>query len=69
MDSGVKLAPAFHFYKDGKKIGQYVGDSYPALEVSPLPVFSRRTDERERTEDDRQLCLDDKKSERSETLN
>lgn len=43
MDSGVKLAPAFHFYKDGKKVGQYVGDSYPALEVSLILSSSSDT--------------------------
>ncbi|KAI5476607.1 thioredoxin [Pseudohyphozyma bogoriensis] len=32
MDSGVSFAPAFHFYKDGKKEKEYVGSSYPALE-------------------------------------
>lgn len=38
MDSGVKLAPAYHFYKDGAKVGEYVGSSYPALEVSHSEV-------------------------------
>lgn len=33
MDSGVKMAPTFRFYSEGKQIGEYVGDSYPALEV------------------------------------
>ena len=34
MGSGVK-SPCVHFYKDGEKTKEYVGDSYPALEVSP----------------------------------
>ncbi|KAM0751429.1 hypothetical protein T439DRAFT_380396 [Meredithblackwellia eburnea MCA 4105] len=34
MDSGVTLAPTYHFYKDGAKVGEYVGSSYPALERS-----------------------------------
>lgn len=33
MTSGVKMAPTFHFYKDGAKLKEYVGSSYPALEV------------------------------------
>ena len=33
MGSGVK-SPCVHFYKDGEKTKEYVGDSYPALEVS-----------------------------------
>ncbi|KAK4699139.1 hypothetical protein P7C70_g7128, partial [Phenoliferia sp. Uapishka_3] len=33
MDSKVKLAPTYHFYQNGNKIGEYVGSSYPALEV------------------------------------
>ncbi|KAK4704329.1 hypothetical protein P7C70_g1883, partial [Phenoliferia sp. Uapishka_3] len=38
MDSGVKLAPQFHFYKDGAKVGEYIGSSYPALEVRPFDL-------------------------------
>ncbi|GAA5830751.1 hypothetical protein JCM5353_008300 [Sporobolomyces roseus] len=32
MTSKVQMAPTFHFYKDGKKVEEYVGSSYPALE-------------------------------------
>ncbi|GAA6010481.1 hypothetical protein JCM11491_006959 [Sporobolomyces phaffii] len=32
MTSKVELAPTFHFYKNGSKIDEYVGSSYPALE-------------------------------------
>ncbi|GAA5956668.1 hypothetical protein JCM21900_002339 [Sporobolomyces salmonicolor] len=32
MDSKVEMAPTFHFYKDGAKVKEYVGSSYPALE-------------------------------------
>jgi len=35
MTSKVQMAPTFHFYKDGKKVEEYVGSSYPALEVRP----------------------------------
>lgn len=28
--------PTFHFYKDGEKVKEHVGDTYPALEVRPL---------------------------------
>lgn len=34
MTSKVQMAPTFHFYKDGKKVEEYVGSSYPALEVN-----------------------------------
>lgn len=34
MTSRVKNAPTFHFFRDGQKVSEYVGDSYPALEVS-----------------------------------
>lgn len=33
MDAAVQMAPTFRFYKDGNKINEYVGSSYPALEV------------------------------------
>lgn len=39
MTSKVQLAPTFHFYKDGNKIEEYVGSSYPALEVSCPLLF------------------------------
>ncbi|TNY17038.1 thioredoxin-like protein [Rhodotorula diobovata] len=32
MDAHVELAPTFHFYRDGAKVKEYVGSSYPALE-------------------------------------
>ncbi|GAA6020445.1 hypothetical protein JCM10207_000002 [Rhodosporidiobolus poonsookiae] len=32
MDSGVEMAPTFHFYRGGSKVKEYVGSSYPALE-------------------------------------
>ncbi|GAA6059699.1 hypothetical protein JCM10212_000227 [Sporobolomyces blumeae] len=32
MTSHVTMAPTFHFYKNGAKIEEYVGSSYPALE-------------------------------------
>ncbi|GAA5821545.1 hypothetical protein JCM11251_000901 [Rhodosporidiobolus azoricus] len=32
MDSGVEMAPTFHFYRAGNKVKEYVGSSYPALE-------------------------------------
>ena len=40
MDSGVKLTPTYHYYKDGSKIGEYVGSSYPALEVRSCSTLS-----------------------------
>lgn len=33
MTAHVDMAPTFHFYRDGAKIKEYVGSSYPALEV------------------------------------
>lgn len=33
MDAHVE-ASRVYFYKNGEKVGEYVGDSYPALEVS-----------------------------------
>jgi hypothetical protein len=33
MDASVTLAPSFHFYRGGSKVKEYVGSSYPALEV------------------------------------
>ncbi|GAA5824996.1 hypothetical protein JCM3770_005340 [Rhodotorula araucariae] len=32
MDAHVEMAPTFHFYRDGSKVKEYVGSSYPALE-------------------------------------
>ncbi|BGP34677.1 hypothetical protein JCM10296v2_006499 [Rhodotorula toruloides] len=32
MTSGVEMAPTFHFYKNGAKVKEFVGSSYPALE-------------------------------------
>lgn len=32
MDAAVQMAPTHRFYKDGNKIDEYVGSSYPALE-------------------------------------
>ena len=37
MDAAVQMAPTHRFYKDGNKIDEYVGSSYPALEVRPMP--------------------------------
>lgn len=34
MDSGVKLAPTFRFFRDQKQVGEYVGSSPAELEVS-----------------------------------
>jgi hypothetical protein len=47
MDAAVQMAPTHRFYKDGNKIDEYVGSSYPALEVRPnadpiLLSFPRR---------------------------
>jgi hypothetical protein len=39
MDAAVQMAPTHRFYKDGNKIDEYVGSSYPALEVG-LPCRS-----------------------------
>jgi hypothetical protein len=47
MTSGVKMAPTFHFYKDGAKLKEYVGSSYPALEVRlPLLCITASADSR-----------------------
>ncbi|GAA5858897.1 hypothetical protein JCM9279_007297, partial [Rhodotorula babjevae] len=40
MTAHVDLAPTFHFYRDGAKIKEYVGSSYPALEVRSLSPSS-----------------------------
>jgi len=40
MDAHVELAPTFHFYRDGAKVKEYVGSSYPALEVRFPPSLS-----------------------------
>lgn len=43
MTAHVDLAPTFHFYRDGAKVKEYVGSSYPALEVRSLsPHLSRQ---------------------------
>lgn len=34
MDAAVQMAPTFRFFRDGTQVDEYVGSSYPALEVS-----------------------------------
>lgn len=39
MDAAVKR-PQFHYYKDGKKVGEFTGDTDAALEVSHGPSLA-----------------------------
>lgn len=52
MDAAVQMAPTHRFYRDGNKIDEYVGSSYPALEVRhahPILFLFRMAEKRAET--------------------